>query len=507
MYNNTIEFLYNTIKRVPQKIALVEKNNKVSFSELFNTAYILFKKLAIYYNFNKPVIVFLPKSISALIAFTGIILSGNIYVPLDISIPEKRIKQIINSIDPFAVISLPAFKDDIIKYINEDKIIYMPNTEKETISIEEKIQECREFTDKIIDLDPCYIIHTSGSTGIPKGVVIPHRGVIDYITWAINTLDVNENEVIGNQAPLYFDNSVLDIYLCWATGAELHLIPEESFSFPVKLIEYLNNNRINFIFFVQSVLISISILKLLKKDSLPYLKKIIFAGEVMPSKHLSYWQQNLPNRIFVNLYGPTEITVDCTYFFIDKIYNPDESIPIGYPCKNSNILILTENNEKAKENENGELCVRGSSLALGYWKNKEKTNEVFTQNPLHENYLDRIYRTGDLVYLNNKRQIIFVGRKDSQFKHSGYRIEAGEIEAATLTIPNIEKCCVLYNRGKKEITLFFESIENLSDLFIKKCLLNILPKYMVPRRIINLAQLPLTANKKVDRKTLEKEYF
>jgi len=350
-------------------------------------------------------------------------------------------------------------------------------------------------------------MYTSGSTGTPKGVVIPHRGVIDYIEWAASCLDVNRDDIIGNQAPFYFDNSTLDIYLSWSTGAQLHLIPESMFLFPVKLIEYLEKKEITFIFFVPSVLISISQMELLSPNSLPSLKKIVFAGEVMPTKHLAYWQKMLPDKIYVNLYGPTEITVDCTYFFVDRIYKPDESLPIGYPRNNAEVIILNKNNECTNIGEKGELCVKGFSLALGYWNDEKKTEALFVQNPLNKNYYDRIFRTGDIVYKNKKGQIIFVGRKDSQIKHWGYRIELGEIEHAANSLPFVNKCCVLYNNEKKEIILFYEGDKEISSVKFRKTLATLIPNYMIPQSFILLKKLPLNSNGKIDRKALENEYI
>jgi amino acid adenylation domain-containing protein len=350
-------------------------------------------------------------------------------------------------------------------------------------------------------------MHTSGSTGRPKGVVIPHRGVIDYIDWAKSCINVDHTDSIGNQAPLYFDNSTLDIYLSWAVGLTLNLIPDTVFMFPAKLIDYLEEYEITTLFFVPSVLVNVAQMKVLSPDRLPNLKYVIFAGEVMPTKHLAYWQEVLPEKVYLNLYGPTEITVDCTYFFVDRVYKSDESLPIGYPCKNSDVLILTEKNQHAEIDEQGELCVRGSSLAIGYWNDTQKTDAAFVQNPLQPNYLDRIYRTGDIVYKNSDNQIIYVGRKDSQIKHMGYRIELGEIERAICSLEEINNCCVLYNAGVKEITLFYEANEEIQLGELRKRLFDIIPNYMIPKKSYYFQNLPINPNGKIDRNILKVRYL
>ena len=194
--------------------------------------------------------------------------------------------------------------------------------------------------EKQIDTDPVYSIFTSGSTGIPKGVVVSHRGVIDYIDWAIETFHIDSTSVIGNQAPFYFDNSTLDIYLMYATGATLNIIPDTFFAFPAKLVEYLDEKKITFVFWVPFVLVNMANFKILDSRKPQYLRDVFFAGEVMPNKHLNYWRRNMPECRYVNLYGPTEITVDCTYYTVEREFNDDEPLPIGFPCKNSDVLIL-----------------------------------------------------------------------------------------------------------------------------------------------------------------------
>lgn len=502
MQKNVLEYLEKILLKYKNKTAIIDNNNELTFKELEihskRLSFIITNKVSL---IKRPICVFLPKSANSLIAFLGILYSGNIYVPMDVNTPKARIESIINDLQNPMIITSNGYFDTLVSIgIDSKDIIHINEVYNENIKYDNAM--IMERLRLLVDLDPNYIIYTSGSTGKPKGVVVSHRGVIDYIDWAIDCFKINHKEIIGNQSPFYFDNSTLDIYLTLATGATLVIIPQKYFSFPVKLLDYIISMNVNFIFWVPSLMIYISNLKALDSVTVKSLKKILFAGEVMPNKHLNYWRNKLKDCLFANLYGPTEITVDCTYYIVNREFNDNEQLPIGFPCRNTNILILNEDNELTVKDEIGELCIRGSSLALGYWKDFDKSNKVFIQNPLNNNYFDRIYRTGDLVYINEDNEIIFVGRKDSQIKHMGYRIELGEIENAVLSLNGVYNGCVLYDKKRKEITLFYEGSNEIDTRIIRKKLLELLPKYMIPTKIIKLDKLPLNNNNKINRKKL-----
>jgi len=505
MQINVLEYFEKTVLKHKEKIAIIDNESKLTFNELEKCAKKLCFLIHIKMNLiNQPIGIFLPKEANSIIAFLGALYSGNFYVPLDIESPQKRLETIINNLEPKIIITTTKYLEILLlQKFDKNRILLIDEIFNKKITYNNKL--ILQNIENIIDADPVYTIYTSGSTGTPKGVVISHRGVIDYIDWAVNCFNINSDTIIGNQAPFYFDNSTLDIYLCLATGATLIIIPKYLFIFPVRLLEYIKEKEINFIFWVPSVLTNISNIKLLDKVDINCLKKILFAGEVMPMKHLNYWRKRLKNSLFANLYGPTEITVDCTYYIVEKDFRDDESLPIGISCRNSDVFILNKDDKKADKNEKGELCVRGSSLALGYWNNFKKTDEVFTQNPLNKNYPDKIYRTGDIVYKNKEGLIIFVGRKDSQIKHQGYRIELGEIENAVLSISEIDNACVLYHEKDKNIILFYESKNIVTPVEIRKELIKYLPKHMLPTVFTKLDKLPKNPNGKIDRLALKKK--
>ena len=494
MQKSVIEYLSKTVSLYPDKLAVKDMNQGVTFKVLWDNSCIIASEIIDFGLKNAPICVFAPKGCLMVEAFAAINMSGNFYVPLDTKSPGSRIRSILSVLDVSLVVTDRAHYDVLTELFD-----------KQIIVIEDVLENCNPgcFCDfdlsRQIDTDPVYSIFTSGSTGTPKGVVISHRGVIDYIDWAVETFQVDNNAVIGNQAPFYFDNSTLDIYLMYATGATLCVIPEEMFIFPAKLIDYLNENKITFVFWVPFVLINVANMNILASKKPKCLKDVLFAGEVMPNKHLNYWRKHLPECRYANLYGPTEITVDCTCYIVDREFSDNESLPIGKQCRNSDVMVLVDREREASVNEQGELCVRGSSLALGYYNDWEKTKKSFIQNPLNTHYPELIYCTGDIVYRNELDEIIYVGRKDSQIKHNGYRIELGEIENAIIASEIVDNCCVVYDFLNKKIVLFYQSACDMNMGEFRKSVSARLPRYMLPSEYHREDVLRQNGSGKIDR--------
>ncbi|EDP6858771.1 AMP-binding protein, partial [Campylobacter upsaliensis] len=286
-------------------------------------------------------------------------------------------------------------------------------------------------------------------------VSISHKSVIDYAFWVSEEFELDENEIIANQAPLYFDNSILDIFPTIKEGGSVHLVPNSLFAFPLKVLEYLENEEVNTIFWVPSVLIYFANTQALEKFKLEKLKKVLFCGEIMPNKQLNYWRTHLPHTLFANLYGPTEITDVCCFYKVDREFKDDELLPIGKACKNTELLVFDENKNFINEaGKKGELYVRGTSLSLGYYNDIEKTKAAFIQNPLHHNYLDLLYKTGDIVAYNEFGELLCYGRLDNQIKFKGHRIELGEIEAVLNSHEKIKNSACIFKDDK--LIAFYE---------------------------------------------------
>ena len=503
MQINVIEYLeQGALHRCPDKVAVKDHTGEYTFATLErfakNLAAAIVKRTA---TRNRPVPVFLPKSMQNVVADVGIIYSGNAYANLDVKSPPQRLKGMLQNLGAEIIVTSAPHVDAL-------KALEIP--EEKLLLIEEVMTESAGYDnaallkrlESVIDTDPYCFIHTSGSTGIPKGVALNHRSTIDFVDWAFDRLSLDGSEVMGSLAPIYFDAYTLEFCLCLAKGATWIVVPDQCAMFPAKLVEFVANHPINFIFWVPTIMVNIANQDLLSTTRLERLKKVFFIGEVFPTKHLNYWRRHLPGAMFVNLYGPIEITVACTYYIVDRDLADEDKLPVGFPCRNTEILILNERNERAKVDETGEICVRGSSLALGYWNNPERTAKGFVQNPLNPHYPELIYRTGDLGYWNDRGEIMFLGRSDFQIKHLGYRIELGEIEHAVLQVPSMRNCCVVYSQSKKEITLFFEAEQQLTAAFLREKLLATLPKYMLPTVFNQMEQLPRNPNGKIDRQKL-----
>jgi amino acid adenylation domain-containing protein len=487
--------------------AIIEGNKSISYSDLVHKS----QRWATQLNLRDertrcPIAIFLPRSIDAVTADIACLYSGNFYTNLDFNSPPERLRGLLENVNPIAVIT---------NMENVERLKSMSFYSGMIISIEEletdsevsvNHEVLNEIRSRHIDTDPMCLVNTSGSTGVPKSVVISHRSVIDYVDWWTDRFSFSESEKFGSMTPFHFDHFTADFFVAQKVSASIHLIPTQLHAFPKSLVDFLKEFDISFIFWVPTVMVNIANLNLLEPNLFPALKRIFFAGEVFPTKQLNIWRRNLPGVEFVNLYGPTEITVDCTYFVLNRSFDDDAPIPIGIPCANSDVFILTEENRLALPGQIGELCVRGSSLALGYYNNPEQTAKAFVQNPLNEVYPEIVYRTGDLVHTNELGEIMFDGRKDFQIKHQGYRIELAEIENAAQALIEIRNACVLYHKENKAIVLVFEASSGITSKQLRQALQSRIPKYMLPTVFVELDELPRNSNGKIDRQLLGAQY-
>ena len=497
---NILEYLEHIVKEVPDKTAFASEEGSLSFRGLYERSRSVGSFLAGQGLAGKPVVVFMKKTEAAIAAYLGVIYAGDFYVALDEEMPRHRIELIIQTIGAEAVICDSATLGLIREYGYEGNVYAY----EEISQMEADEEALARIRDRQTDTDPIYAVFTSGSTGVPKGVLACHRSVIDYGENLSEVLGFDRETVFGNQAPFYFDAALKEIIPTLKFGATTHIIPKSLFMFPIKLVEFLNDHQINTICWAASALTIVSSFRTFEKIRPEYVKRVVFVGEVFPIKQLNMWKEALPDALYVNLYGPTETTGVCCYYKVDREFALDETLPVGRPFHNTSVFLLNEDGTLTKEGEVGEICVKGTCLTLGYYNNPEKTREAFVQNPLNPMYPETIYKTGDLGRYNERGELCYVSRKDYQIKHMGHRIELGEIEVVVNMHKGIRTNCCIFDDNKKKIVLYYVGDAARAEVasFAKEKL----PRYMFPNVIIQLDAMPYTANGKIDRVQLKKNY-
>jgi amino acid adenylation domain-containing protein len=504
---HVLEYLEQSSRQYPDKTALVDTEGTLTYREVEERAKavgmaVCQKNSAM----RQPVMVFCDRDAASLIGFLGTVYSGNFYVPVDIHMPKARIALFFESLHPEVVICRQ--KDEALAremgagceiFLYEEimeKLAQEPKEEKE-----KKALVLAERRRQMLDTDPLYLIFTSGSTGTPKGVIKSHRSVLAFIEQFLPVAGIGPEDVLGGQAPFDFDVSAKDIYSTLAAGATLVILPKTYFSFPKKLMDCLAEYKVTTLIWAVSALGIVANHRALDYKVPDTIKRVLFSGEVLPISHLNYWRKYLPETMFVNLYAPTEVTGNCTYYVVDREFKEGENLPLGKPFPNIDVMVLNEQGQKISRGQTGEIYVRGAFLSMGYYENDERTKMAFVQNPIQKAYPELVYRTGDLARLDESGEYYFLTREDFQIKHNGHRIELGEIETAAYKIEEMEQCACVYLKEKSKIILFAAG----KDLDNRKVFLGLkdqIPKYMFPTKIVILPEMPMSKNLKIDRQKL-----
>ena len=501
MITSILEYLESSASRYPDKTAFADLDATCTFEELRLRARRVGTALAEHFAPRNPVPVFMEKSVDTIGMFMGAVYAGCFYVLLDTKQPAARISQILDILYSNVIVTSSKYQKDLEKLEFKGTILLTEELEKTP----EDSFVLKSIRDQALDTDPLYGIFTSGSTGVPKGVVVGHRSVIDFIDCFTELFHITGEDVMGNQAPWDFDVSVKDIYSGLKTGATVQIIPKQYFSIPKNLLDFLVEREVTTIVWAVSAMCIISTLNGFTYKVPDKIKKVLFSGEVMPIKHLNIWRKYLPDTMFVNIYGPTEITCNCTYYIVDRDFEPGDVLPMGKAFPNEKVFLLDEEDHLVTEKRiNGEICVAGSALALGYYRNPEQTKKAFVQNPLNDRYLEPIYRTGDLAFYNENGELCFATRKDFQIKHMGHRIELGEIETAMDKLPEIRRSLCIYDQAKNKIVAFYEG--DIDRKQLSRSLVKYVPNFMVPNVFVQVDTMPLTKNGKIDRKELTARY-
>ena len=466
-----------------------------------------------------------PKSPAAIVAILGVLKADAVYVPLDPRSPVPRLEKMIASCDNRwilasgavaptleALCASPGFADaHSIGWLGADE-------PPAAIAAQFSLADLTAYPSTLPlsangPQDPAHILFTSGSTGMPKGVVITHASVRAFVEWAVPYFGTAPTDRISGHPPLHFDLSTFDMFGTFAAGAELHLVPPELNLLPHKLAELIRSAELTQWFSVPSVLNYMAKFDVVKDGDFPSLRRVLWCGEVFPTPPLMYWMQRLPHVTFTNLYGPTEATIASSYYTVPSCpVREDEVIPIGQACGGEELLVLDEALAPVPPGEVGELYLRGAGLSPGYWRDPEKTRGAFLPYPGDTDPGDRIYRTGDLATLGPDGLVRFLGRADSQIKTRGYRVELGEIEAALHALGTLRECAVVGVPSQDfdgvAICCAFASLAggDVTPAGLRDALARALPPYMLPSRWLVFPELPKTTNGKIDRRRL-KELF
>lgn len=498
-----LDWLEKTEEEHKYKTAVSDTKMEMTWHELAVMARRIGSAVSTMVPAGSPVPVLMEKGALTLASMFGTVYAGCFYVPVNTDNPADRLKKILDTLEAGIVIT-----DENGKRILESAGLLEDGKRfavmaEELMKTEADTQRLADIRAKAKETDPLYGLFTSGSTGSPKAVIVSHGAVLRFIGHFTECFGITEKDVIGNQAPFDFDVSVKDIYSAVKTGAQLALIPKEYFSTPPRLLDDLCERKVTTLIWAVSALTLVSSLKGLAYRIPEYVDKVMFSGEAMPPKQLRLWQEALPAAEFINLYGPTEITCNCTYYRVKRKYSDQEKIPAGRAFPGRTVFLLGDDGKEiVSPGKQGEICVAGESLADGYYRNPEQTKQRFVMYALNSGEMTRIYKTGDMGEYSETGELVFAGRRDFQIKHMGHRIELEEIEGAMNSLDSVQRSCCIFDRDKNRIIGFYmgeaETSEVRTELKAK------LPLYMVPPRLIRLDVMPLNKNGKTDRDCLKK---
>jgi len=486
LLTNLLHYLEYSAERFPDKTAFSDEKESVTFSRLLELGRRIGSSIAGHVrDTHRPIAVLTSHSACDIAAFIGVLYAGCFYIPLDAAAPDVYTTNRLRTIAPAMTIEACTLDD-------------LP---QETPDLE-RLETIRRH---VLPTDPAYAIFTSGSTGAPKAALISHGSVVNLAEWFFETFGFSERTIFAAQAPLFFDASVKEIYSTLRNGCTTYFLPKKLFFSPLKVISRVREVGATVLPWAAAAMKMIANSGVFEQSIPESVEDVIFGGENMPSKTLNIWKRALPRVRFTNVYGPSETTVDCAYYTAYRELSDSVSVPIGYPTRAMELLLLDEYGKPVPDGDPGEIYVRGAGVGLGYYGDPVQTAQSFVQNPLNPKYRDIVYRTGDIAKRNEYGELVFLARADDQVKHMGSRIELGEVESVAAGIDGVRLVCCAYDKQRSKLIMFYEGSLSEQDLSI--CLNAGLPRYMCPNVVIKVDEMPVTPNGKVDRIRVRDVYY
>jgi len=521
------EAISSWAERRPEALAVVLHGDRQSYGELECESNQLARLLrAAGVKRGDRVCLLMPKSPALVVAMLGVLKADAIYVPLDPASPAPRIAKMIASCDDRWILTADPAHHVLNELLADPQFAaahslgWMSSSPPVTrIAPQFCRSDLRAFgtatpSRRNSPGDPAQILFTSGSTGVPKGVVIAHSNAVSFLDWARDYFGTSPSDRISWHPPLHFDLSTFDVFGTLRAGATLYPVPGELSLFAHKLAQFIRDAELTQWFSVPSVLNYVAKFDALRAVDFPTVRRVLWCGEVLPTPTLMYWMKRLPGSSFTNLYGPTETTVASSYYTVPECPNDARAeIPIGQACRGEELLVLDESLRPVPPGEVGDLYIGGVGVSLGYWGDPEKTQRAFPQYETPGGIRRRIYRTGDLARVDATGLVYYVGRSDTQIKSRGYRIELGEIEAALHTFPFLKDCAVVAvpSMGFDGMAICCAYVAHnhgaVSATTLRAELTRLVPAYMLPSRWLALDDLPKNPNGKLDRRQLKETFL